>query len=374
MERVEWVAKARGSWKEGARKVTWTMLGLSPLPRTLAAALRDVRDKKLEVRISAVRDLARLAAAGDREEPIRALCRALADDETAAVRSEAAVALADADATECAQELAIAAADDGHLRVRQMALIALGEVAPGTSDERVREVVMDAVADESPEIRFQALIALTHVDPEAGEKVILSSLVDDDAHIRYVALRLAEERWLAVGEPSELPELLRARAKKALADSSPKVRLAAAIVLGRAGDRSGESKLVLAINSGEGVDEGEDEGAAIDLAGELGLEKARTGLERRAFGVLGVTRHPLAWHARAALARMGDERARAAISKGLRAFGRDARTMAVAAVGRARLVEAREELISMRGDPTRAEPDAVEEALALLTVSSLPAS
>jgi HEAT repeat protein len=371
---VEWVAKTGGSWKEGAPEVTWTMLGLSPLPRTLAAALRDVRDKKLEVRISAVRDLARLARAGDREEPLAALCRALADDATAAVRSEAAVALADAAASECIRELTLAAADDDHLRVRQMALIALGEVAPKTSDERVREVVMDAVADESPEIRFQALIALTHVDPEAGDKVILSSLVDDDAHIRYVALRLAEERWLAAEEPSELPELLRARAKKALADSSPKVRLAAAIVLGRAGDRSGESKLVLAINSGEGVEESEDEGAAIDLAGELGLDKARAGLERRAFGVLGVTRHPFAWHARSALARMGDERARAAISKGLRAFGRDARTMAVAAVGRARLVEAREELLSMRGDPTRAEPDAVEEALALLTVSSLPAS
>src|SRR5688572_6439383 len=106
------------------------MLGLSPLPRTLAAALRDVRDKKLEVRISAVRDLARLARAGDREEPLAALCRALADDETAAVRSEAAVALADADASECIQELTLAAGDDGHLRVGQMALIALGEVAP----------------------------------------------------------------------------------------------------------------------------------------------------------------------------------------------------------------------------------------------------
>lgn len=350
------------------------MLGLSPLPRTLPAALRDVRDKKLDVRIAAVRDLGRHARSGERDEALRALCTALREDETAAVRSEAAVALADSAAKECVNELVKAVETDDHIRVRQMALIALGEVAGEEADESVREIVASAARDDMPEIRFQGLIALTHVDPKASEKVILASIVDDDAHIRYVALRLAEERWLAQDGERELPELLRTRAKKALSDSAPKVRLAAAILLGRAGDRSGEQKLVSAIDSGDGVEEAEDEGAAIDLAGELGLDKARAGLERRAFGVLGVTRHPFAWHARVALARMGDARARAAILKGLRAFGRDARSMAVAAAGRARLDEARAELLSMRGDPNRAEPDAVEEALALLAVSSSPPS
>lgn len=350
------------------------MLGLSPLPRTLSAALRDVRDKKLDVRISAVRDLARHAKSGERDESLRALCTALREDETAAVRSEAAVALADASAKECVRELATAAEEDDHIRVRQMALIALGEVAGGEASASVRKIVARAIGDQSPEIRFQALIALTHVDSAGSAKAILASIVDDDAQIRYVALRLAEERWLAGAPETELPDLLRARAKTALSDPSPKVRLAAAILLGRAGDRSGDAKLVLAINSGDGVEEAEDEAAAIDLAGELGLEKARSGLERRAFGVFGVTRHPCAWHARVALARLGDARARSTIVKGLRAFSRDARTMAVAAVGRARLEEARAEVLAMRGDPARAEPDAVEEALALLAVSSAPAS
>jgi HEAT repeat protein len=350
------------------------MLGLSPLPRTLPAALRDVRDKKLEVRISAVRDLARLAGSEARDQALPALCRALVEDETAAVRSEAAVALADASAKECVAELATAAREDEHVRVRQMALIALGEVAGEDADPAVRDLVAAAVSDESPEIRFQGLIALTHVDRAAGEKAILASLVDDDAQIRYVALRLAEERWLAEERDEELPDLLHTRVKKALSDTSPKVRLAAAILLGRAGDRSGDQKLVAAINSGVGVDEAEDEGAAIDLCGALSLEEARAGLERRAFGVFGVTRHPFAWNARVALARMGDTRARAAILKGLRAFGRDARTMAVAAAGKARMVEAREELVAMRADPARAEPEAVEEALALLAVSSPSAS
>lgn len=346
------------------------MLGLSPLPRTLPAALRDVRDKKLDVRIASVRDLGRHARAEGRDEALRALCTALKEDATAAVRSEAAVELADSKATECISELVTAAETDEHIRVRQMALIALGELAGKEADESVREIVGQAARDELPQIRFQGLIALAQVDPEASEKVILASILDDDAEIRYVALRLAEERWLTQDRDRELPYLLQTRAKQALADGAPKVRLAAAILLGRAGDRSGEEKLVSAINSDAGVDEAEDEDAAIELAGELALEKARVGLERRAFGVFGVTRHRFAWHARVALARMGDARARAAILKGLKAFGRDARTMAVAAAGKARLHEAREELLSMRGEPKRAEPDAVEEALALLAVSS----
>ncbi len=347
------------------------MLGLSPLPRTLPAALRDVSDKKLEVRLSAVRDLARHSKSKGREQALAALCRALDGDETVAVRSEAAVALADAEARECVKELARAAEDDAHVRVRQMALVALGEVPGAAESEEARRVIAGAVDDQSPELRFQALIALSRVDREAAERAIFGCMLDDDSHIRYVAFRLAEERWLADADRG-LPDPVRARARKALDDDASEVRLAAAILLGRAGDRSGESTICRAINSDRGVPEAEDEQAAIDLCGELLLDKARSGLERRAFGFLGMSRHPLAWHARVALARFGDERAKTAILNGLGAWTRDARTMAVAAVGRARLEEARTELLSMRGDPRRAEPDAVDEALELLAVS--PAS
>jgi HEAT repeat protein len=346
------------------------MLGLSPLPRTLPAALRDVTDKKLDVRISAVRDLARHARAGEREQSLAALCKAMAEDDSAAVRSESAVALADCEAHECVSELAVAADEDGHLRVRQMALIALGEVAIGSDDERARDVVKRSLEDEAPAIRFQALIALSRIDREAGEKAIAAAIIDDDAEVRYVALRLAEERWLG-DDGKSVPDLLTARAKRALSDTSPKVRLAAAILLGRSGDRSGDPTLIGAINSDGAAVDPEDEGTAIDLAGELLLVKARPGLERRAFGVFGVTRHRFAWHARVALARLGDARARTAILRGLEAWSRDARTMAVAAAGRARLEEARAALLSMRGDPKRAEPEAVEEALELLAVSSV---
>jgi hypothetical protein len=74
----------------------------------------------------------------------------------------------------------------------------------------------------------------------------------------------------------------------------------------------------------------------------------------------------VSWHARVALAELGHVRARSAIVQGLSAWSRDARTLAVAAAGRARLVEARERLKRMVGAPGRAEPDAVKEALAAI--------
>src|SRR5262249_47421205 len=107
-----------------------------------------------------------------------------------------------------------------------------------------------------------------------------------------------------------------------------------------------------------------DEQAAIVLAGELGLDETRSALNRRAFGVLGFTRDPLFWHARVALARLGDERARKTLLRGWRALTRDAGTVAVAAVGQARLVEARPILHAM--NESEADPETVAEALAAI--------
>lgn len=51
---------------------------------------------------------------------------------------------------------------------------------------------------------------------------------------------------------------------------------------------------------------------------------------------------------------------------------RDVRTLAVAAAGRARLVAARERILAMRGNPARADPTAVDEALAVIPTSPSP--
>lgn len=334
----------------------------SPLPRTLAAAMRDVEHKKLEVRLSAVRDLGRLAAAPD-EQAIATLLRTLSSDPSPTVRAEAAMALADAGAKPAIEGL-LGARRDEHPRVRQMAVLALGEVASESDQEACRAIEQTLSSDE-PELRFQALVALHHAAPERAQPAVLEALDDEDAHIRYVALRILEERWVEERAPAA-PEHVLERARDALEDADSAVRLAAAILLARAGDRSGSDVIVAAIDTGIGARELEDAQTAIELSGELGLTAARRGLERRAWGLFGMSRDPFAWQARVALARLGDARARRGIIRGLSAWTRDARTLAVAAAGRARLEEARSALEAMRGDGARADPDAVEEALAQL--------
>jgi hypothetical protein len=129
--------------------------------------------------------------------------------------------------------------------------------------------------------------------------------------------------------------------------------------------------LVEAARGTTSSDDAEDVAAAIERCGELGLEQARIGLERRAFGsTFGLRRDPFAWHARVALARMGHGRAAKEIIAELGAFTRDQRTLAVAAAGRARLVAARPRIEAMRGDASRADADAVDEALRSLDLGA----
>lgn len=117
----------------------------------------------------------------------------------------------------------------------------------------------------------------------------------------------------------------------------------------------------------------EDEASAIELCGELGLTAAQPGLERRAFGgLLGLRRDPYAWHARVALARLGHERACRDILRELGARDRDVCTLAVAAAGRARLGSARDRIQALRGNESRADPHAVDEALAALAEPHTP--
>src|SRR5262245_33160906 len=133
------------------------MFGLEPLPRSLEAALRDAVHEKERVRLSAVRDLARHAGAEARGRAVAALIDRLTADDAPEVRAAAALALADSGAREGLDAL-LAAARAEHPRVRQMSLIAVGEIGPGT-DARIAAVVSTALVDAAPAIRFQALIA-----------------------------------------------------------------------------------------------------------------------------------------------------------------------------------------------------------------------
>jgi hypothetical protein len=337
------------------------MLRLAPLPRTLGAALRDAEHPKRPVRVAAARDLGRLAQGDARPECIAALVRLLRNDGEALVRAEAAVALADAEASECVPVL-LRACEDQCVRVREMALLALAEVGSGSQPE-VERTIRRALDETSPALRFQGLIAGYRLLKEQVMPELLAAARDADHHIRYIAWRLLEESLGARSGNHRAGDIVD-HARKALGDPVLSVRLVGAIVLGRLGITEGGRVIAEALNGHEALHP-DDEQEAIDCAGEFGITLARPGLQRRARGGW-LVGQPFAWQARVALARLGDDGARRAIVRALGAWSRDTRTLAVVAVGRARLMEARPLLEAMRVDPSKSDPEVVDEALACL--------
>ncbi len=328
-----------------------------PLPRTLEAALRDLGEKKAEVRASAVRDLTRHGVS-DRERVIGGLERALTD-QNALVRATAAECLGELVATESLSKLLVLVEDE-HQLVRQNAILALGELG----DSRAQQRLERALRDSRAEVRFQAVMAYPRVASSRGDAVaaLLEATSDEDENIAHIAFRMAEE--LAEGEVDE--EIL-VRARECLTHSKPRVRAVAAVLLAGAKDPAADAVLVEIVNGKLATPEVADVAAAIELAGERDLTAVRPALAKRAFGgVLGIAADPFQWHARVALARMGDERAKQAILGELGALSFAKRTLAVSAAGKARLSEARATLLTMKGRPERAEPSAVEAALAEL--------
>lgn len=333
------------------------MFELGLLPRSLPAALRDVGNPRLEVRLSALRDLTRYARQGE-TKAASALLEALKDADEG-VRAAAALGLADANTSFAVPRLLEVVERDSSTRVRQMALLGLGELA-SAEHGAVLDALWRSLSADAPAERFQALLALHQLDPENAESAIVEGTVDPDAEVRRLAFRIAEAHW----SERELPELVSARAKAALAESHAKVRAAAALLLAHFGDGSGEAELVRVLSGAERDVGADDEQAAIEAAARLGLRAAVPFLERRAFSFLG--RDPQAYHARIALARLGDARARAAILRGLDAWTFGARSLSVAAAGKAGLVEARQRLEAFLARPDRADPAVVREALSLL--------
>jgi HEAT repeat protein len=301
------------------------------------------------MRVAALRDLARYVDE-HRHAVIGALERGLVDP-NAEVRSAAAVGLADARGVEALPALLVAVEDeDAH--VRQMALSAVGELGDGRARERLRR----ALTDVRPEVRFQALIAFSRVAPDEAASALSAGMADQDAAIRYIAVRCAEESGGAV-------EALQQEIELRLEDADAPVRVAAAIVLSRCKNARAVATLLDVVSGRVGPIEPEDEAAAVELLGELEVQEAVPHLEKRAFRIFSWDRSPFAWHATVALARMGHPKARSRIVQDLSSWSRDRRTLAVAAAGRARLIEARPIIAAMQGDDRRAEPGAVEHSL-----------
>jgi HEAT repeat protein len=359
------------------------MLSPSLLPRNLEAAFRDLGSEKPATRASAIRDVVRhaLGDADTRARALQPLVTALRDDTVAAVRSAAAVALADLHAGEALPGLLMAVEDDD-AHVRQMAIAAIGEIG----DPRATQRLARALSDARPEVRYQAIIAYARVvkdDAPAVANALARALDDADEAIRYIAMRVAEETQGppdaagiegADGEPLRDPRIM-ARAAQLVDGPDPAVAVVAAIYLARLGDEGGRRVVFEVVAELRKTPELEDEQACVDLAGTLAMRDAIPHLERRVWGGRRVFRSVLswgagdgascAWHARIALARMGHERARQSILADLRSWRRETREAAVVAAGRARLAEARAALEHLGGSVDDA---LVREALLRLAV------
>jgi HEAT repeat protein len=346
------------------------MLGFTPLPRTLEAALRDAEHARPDVRLASLNDLKRHARGGS-DDAVKALVTRLKSDPEPQVRANAALSLADIDArTEL--DVLVAATADREPAVRQMALLGVGELAEPEHTE-ARAAATRGLVDRLPAVRYQAVVALARLLGDGSLEALLVGSRDADPEVRHVAFRVAEEVF-GGRVPEQVPLPLVQRARGALRDDNAGVQVAAAILLAVLGDATGSERLVEVVNARRRIVHVEDEIIVVELCGQLKLASATPGLERRAFGLFGA-RTPVSWHARVALAELGHQRARSAILRGLSAWSRDARTLAVAAAGRARLQEAREALERMSGVPERAEPDAVTDALdSINSASSLSGS
>ncbi len=338
--------------------------------------MRDVSSERPEVRVSAIADLVRHARLSDaaHARAVPLLAERLSDPH-AAVRSAAAVALGDVGAHEAIPALVVAMEDaDGH--VREMAINALGEIADSRALPRLRRALRDA----RPEVRYQAVIAFTHIAERAEgletsevDDALFDAVSDPDDAIAHIALRLAEERLDAGHRPDERL-LVRARALVSEnSEASSSVTLVAAILLAKSGDRRGHPLLLSLVSSGRIHGESaaiEDERAAVELVGQLGLEEATPYLVRRAWGVTRWFRDTCAFHARIALARLGHARARAEILRELRSKRSEVLSGAIVSAGRARMVEARDILEALPASSV--DPELRREALAALSEEKCP--
>jgi HEAT repeat protein len=344
----------------GLGVVLLQMLKPPPLTRSLPAALRDATHHKENVRVSAIADLG-LIANGDPSATVT-LEHALTQDRSEDVRRAAALALADSNARGALTSLVSATADAAP-RVRQMALLALGELGTAERPDIVA-ALQRALRDPLPGLRFQALSSLVALEHEVEESLTLA-LKDSDGQLRLLALRLLVDRPVAALSPA-LRELIHA----ALNDSWSTLRMAAALVLTRHGDAAGSQVLCAVLNDPHVELDGEEEQLAIEAVAEGGLRAAVPGLRRRAnsgWWSPSLTQ----WPSRAALASFGDADAQRQILRGLEAWSWQTRTQAAIAAGKARLRAARDRLTALLTKPNAADPDAVQEALRLIASGSM---
>ena len=275
----------------------------SPLRRTYAAALRDLRSSKSAVRAAAAQDLLGVGTT-DAREAADALVPLLADAE-GSVRAAAVTTLGGLDARHLLDAIA-ARLDDADSTVRQMAAVALSDLG----GDRALAALRTALAHAQHDVRYQALLGVVRASPAEGFDTALGLLDDDDP---WIAAEAAEQLgYLLDGGPdgSFTPDdEARARAvtslRRACEDGSaerPRLRALASIARVRGRDLdalAAVAEIALGRATVPGADGSELRLDAIDALGAVRAETtARETLERLARSVLPT---PARTHARMAL-------------------------------------------------------------------------
>lgn len=344
--------------------------GPSELPRSLAAALRDVTSPKVAVRRSAARELGTHVNSGARREVVQRLLETARADPDNEVRVQAMLALADGGASESVGDLT-GLATSAIPRVRQMALLALAELAQA-GDVEVAGAAQSAIGSEFPALRYQGLVALRHVARRESIPALSGALVDADAEVRWVAVRLldelASEAMEMEGEGvTQAPWVLDLipRIRGVQRDPNQRVATAARLLLASLGDAESLRELVTMLGARLALPNAEDELAAIRVLARWRVDQARPALSRRAWPLFfdGV----VAFEARVALAALGDLRAQQSLLSDLHSGVTARCARAIEPVGRLRLTKGRAKLTQLLGNPGGLDADAIRLALKRLT-------
>ncbi len=337
--------------------------GPSLLVRRLEAALRDIQSSKVHVRRAAARDLAQHIDSPARSRAVSHLERLVAEDADIEVRVQGLLALADGGAVESVG-LLINLARTGVPRIRQMALLALGELAEPGATEAV-EVALEAVESPLPGLRYQGLVTLKSLQREQALGQIISRTADDDSEVRWVAVRLIDELCFQGSESTSATAVLDARDTRKLqpllVDQDQRVAVAATLLLSQMGVASAIDKLATLLSKAAYKLEPQDEEAAIDLIGQLGLSQAKPELEKRAWRLL--WEGPSTWPARVALGQLGDRRARQFILQSLNSNSPLKCARAIEATGKIGLEEGRARLQQLLANPSGYDTETIRTAL-----------
>lgn len=340
------------------------MFSLPPLPRTLAAAERDLVHPKVLVRLDAVRDLGRHSTGieGEQEQRRGLLEKALLDS-APPVRRQALLSLADLGDAQAIPSV-VSHLTDPEIEVRAMALLALGELASSGDAEMVSKI-RPFLHASAASIRFQALSALCRLAEGLPFRELKDAFQDKDPWMRCLALRLFLDAYGEDAPKAQRPpvESLRNWLVEQPEDEVFEVRFLRELLLCELGESVSGTEISRVVIGECRTQEPIDEQMAIEWAGRRRMESARRGLVRRARGFLGMSTDPFRYQAVVGLALLGDEKARVRVEHALSRASFRERTMMAYAVGRLRASAFGSHLEVLSRASHLADPEVLAEAV-----------